>query len=822
MKFSNYFILLLVIIILSTLQVQLLGENAQEAKEINVWLNTGKIIPNFTTLNKGQPFSVDFHKYQESKDLRFKFLNPDGSEIEITLVNLQNKSLIKPNLFSILVDREGRLEDFPTQKILFPFGLEVTYDGRTFQSDKIGKSDKELLKFKPSKIPAILEEAHPYYDALVLNNIKNKEVNKVMAVLEKYLSDKDKTLTTEIDPDETIEDLMKKFKDNPYITEYLIRVKSQRRAAGVQSMATIEKTKIDKEKAGGIGISKITDGIAKFLVARAKEELSIAFFQKFKNKIKGDEYKIYQNLFPETFKLLEIIDEEIYKFSSYIQALREAFEKDLSNSFDNLPKLLTELMKVPKIENFLISNPWLKLTLMSGLYIIDGIKKEKHPGEIIAEFNTSKFSGEKLQNLKGAIELLKIISDSLRVKNSNNRYWIKMDSLNKLFEKDKCGNYVIFKIYLGLIYSRSKINNIQFKIKNRTVAFSDMLKRLNKILPTNEIEKIRTLIENLLFKTNHLENTLNDLNRLKQNAKRPTYSEYYKFFNSALDTFEYSIDLYVHVHEKLNPDLLRSNSVSNVGSELSEYFDVARALGDIYLDVNQRNYTSVIFNIIKLLDKTLEPILGEKYNNIRADILKYGTFMAAVANAQNSNEVKEAIETAVLPAGSSAIKRNSKFNIALNTYVGFALGIDKRIENENSGTEQPPITFGTPSDRFATSVFAPIGVTVSWGIKRCFIGSFSFFVTALDLGALTALRFNDNETETLPKFTIGNVVAPGLYMVLGFRNSPISFGGGFQYGPQLRKITLSNVGNELELTISSWRFNLFLAVDIPLLNFHSR
>jgi len=43
-----------------------------------------------------------------------------------------------------------------------------------------------------------------------------------------------------------------------------------------------------------------------------------------------------------------------------------------------------------------------------------------------------------------------------------------------------------------------------------------------------------------------------------------------------------------------------------------------------------------------------------------------------------------------------------------------------------------------------------------------------------------------------------------------------------EYGPQLRKITISDAGNDLELTSSSWRANLFFAVDIPLLNFHTR
>jgi hypothetical protein len=57
-------------------------------------------------------------------------------------------------------------------------------------------------------------------------------------------------------------------------------------------------------------------------------------------------------------------------------------------------------------------------------------------------------------------------------------------------------------------------------------------------------------------------------------------------------------------------------------------------------------------------------------------------------------------------------------------------------------------------------------------------------------------------------------------VVLGFKNSPLSIGGGYQRGPHLREI---NIDGENEIiTDNVWRFNFFIAVDIPLLNFRTR
>ena len=82
---------------------------------------------------------------------------------------------------------------------------------------------------------------------------------------------------------------------------------------------------------GGLDVTNIADGLAKFLVKRTKQELSIAFFEKFKKTLNDTNFRDLQTVFPNTYNLLNVIDEQIYDYQKYIQNLRAAFKSDLKD-----------------------------------------------------------------------------------------------------------------------------------------------------------------------------------------------------------------------------------------------------------------------------------------------------------------------------------------------------------------------------------------------------------------------------------------------------------------------------------------------------------
>lgn len=649
-----------------------------------------------------------------------------------------------------------------------------------------------------------------------LDPICDLEIFKILALYDKDLTEQS-----------TIKDVINAYNksQNPFIG-FLEQTKSTPSTTTLYQQALANLPKSSGSAAMGIlDTTTIVSGLSKFLIERFKEELGTAFFQKFKDEIIKDKYKIYRNLFPETFKMLETIDKEIYKFSSYIQGLHEALEKDLNNAFENFPVAFNGLMEVDKIRKFfeIVENKWLKAIFDSGFYMIKSLKNEKHPGDILAGFDTNILLSSNSQgskNLGNVIELLKIISYSLRGV-SGDRYWIDKDKLKKLFEKDQ-NKYVAFKIYLGLIYQKSKAIQFEVKESKDPISFCTVLKTLKK--PINEIEDVSTKINDFMYKVDILESSLNELKKMIQNDYKPTFNDYFKLYNATLDTFEYSHELFEYFLKNGIPPVLDAKKysiASDAVSEVKKYIGIVRAVGDIYNDINKKHYSSIVFNVIKIFDTVISPASEEDFLKIRASLLKYGTFMAAMANAKNSDEVKEAIQAVVLPAGSASIKRNSSFNISLNAYLGPSAFTDKSSDGKRI---------------VHARVWAPIGIACSFGKinfpgKECaFIKSVTLFASIIDIGAVTAFQFR-NELESdkkIPKFTFKNIVSPGLHAVLGIKNLPISFGIGCQRLPQLREVTINKTeGNETTIetkiiTDNLWKWNFFIAVDIPLLNFMTK
>jgi hypothetical protein len=229
-------------------------------------------------------------------------------------------------------------------------------------------------------------------------------------------------------------------------------------------------------------------------------------------------------------------------------------------------------------------------------------------------------------------------------------------------------------------------------------------------------------------------------------------------------------------------------------------------LSALWSYVESKAYNSAVFEAYVVLDAAL----GENADGALTEFLKYGNFMAAVAAARNSDEVAAAIEAIVLPPGSSSIKRKAERNVALNAYVGLAGGAEI-IDNKA---------------RFAGGITAPIGIAISNGANsrtnkknETVYFANSLFISLVDLGAVTMYRFDDNNTAALPELKFSNIFAPGLYYIRGIAKSPLSYGFGGQLGPQLRKI--ENAGATIDNKVN-YSFKVFVAVDIPLLNFHTR
>ncbi|PWK70826.1 hypothetical protein LX99_04533 [Mucilaginibacter oryzae] len=174
-------------------------------------------------------------------------------------------------------------------------------------------------------------------------------------------------------------------------------------------------------------------------------------------------------------------------------------------------------------------------------------------------------------------------------------------------------------------------------------------------------------------------------------------------------------------------------------------------------------------------------------------VIEYYQLLAALSEANNSQEVETLLETYALPAGSSRVKKETDFNIAVNAYVGgfFARGstLGQGFSNQYGFT-------------------APIGFTISHGMGK--VGSLSLLAAPFDIGSVIQYKLN-NQGAYEQDINLAGLVSPGAHFVYGFPfYFPLSFGIGCQWtAPPTTPV------NQISL---SPHFNAFIAVDIPLFN----
>jgi hypothetical protein len=624
---------------------------------------------------------------------------------------------------------------------------------------------------------------------------------------------------------------------------------------------------------GGLDVTNFADGMARFMVERAKTELNVFFFDKFRDRLDSTiELRI---LFPNTYQQLRIIGSEIYNYNAYITSLRESFEKDLAALFVNLPKLMDD----KKYERAFDDIPELRLILKSSFYIISQLNNDVHPGDIIHEF--PKEFGKDIfpDNFYNSIKVLDLFSQSILSKDKS-KYWIGTDTLTLLL------NEKTFRIFMGLIYQNTS-DNIVFTTNSGPINFkSDVLKPFgsgwNAI--DDKVNKYKEYIRDFGSKVDAINVSLKGIKSKSKDGKG-SYNDIYIFINASLDFFDYTVSFgkLPYIKEKVEK--------SSFFNFYYKYSFVARQGSDLYLNINNRDYGLAILNVINISDtvftskiihntavgivekhstiidaemikndnerqalekkikvekeekkikelnqdldvvskksdklkqqqEKLTParkteLINEYSNAIESTkkwVLKYGTFMANITNAKSSQEVESIIESVAMPAGSSRIKRVSKVNIALNSYLGLYVG-HEFIE----GVTNWPVI-----NNYAVS--APIGVSFTWGGLKCKPKSAGWgiggFISVIDIGALASFRITANDSvDVAPNIKLQDIIAPGAFFTLNFPKSPFTLAIGAQVGPLLRSVDESS--HEVAKN-AYWRLGMTLTVDIPLLNIYNQ
>ena len=648
-----------------------------------------------------------------------------------------------------------------------------------------------------------LAKLSTYYDAAQKKNIISSiDEAKAHAILQNY------TLK-----DMSAPELVAEFQGNPFIGLPATHTMSSTpvKAAIGQGLSSL----------GNLNVTNFAVGLSDFLIERGKAELNVAFFQKLENWLDANPEAYV--LFPTTKKYLSNIMS--YEYTVMINTLKESFQRDLSDLPTNLPKLFN----YPPYDSYVASHPEILMAMESLIAVENNYKGD--PNDLltslysIPSLNPSSDSPLNFwqKNYKNSLVALNILSESLRSKEPE-KIWIKSQEFQQNILADSIAN----SFYIGLLYQHLKNKQVRFYQSNESVVWAaDTIKSKARIIAGANV-----LAQQFVNNAQVVARTIDEINATARRGDNINRDQIYTYVNVSLDLVEYSNEVYKFAtgEQLLNPsymelgrsgnDLFLTVASKQYGSAIMETVNLLKDVRDLLGKGIKNEITGVNreITILKQRDEDKSKIKGlrKQVNTLQKDLdtlqkdmddrldklIRFGTFMANVVQAESADAVQAAIETAALPVGSSSMKKYSNFDIAVQAYLGAAW---------HTGFEGDEIAGSSWFN--GSSFFAPVGVGVTFpGFGKA--GSLGVFFSGIDVGAVVQYRLENpnSDPKEIQEIKLGYLVSPGVYGVYGFPfNWPLSVGFGGQYGPGLTTIT-----DESNIVIDpSWRYNLFLAIDIP-------
>lgn len=349
------------------------------------------------------------------------------------------------------------------------------------------------------------------------------------------------------------------------------------------------------------------------------------------------------------------------------------------------------------------------------------------------------------------------------------------------------------------------------------IAFSSVNKTVNHL---NHYVDNADIATSLNIFSQHSSSVLEVADGFKSKNYKHGILSLIQILNAAAPNNNYDENFFNNINSKLAKDMLKAYfEKGNNYKELSKYQNI------INQSFNKENFASQIDSLEMDDIDNLMAALRENprfrrfiksYNSYFNDFIKnlntYGNLLAAVSMAESSDDIKAAIEATVLGTGSSRMKRNSKYSITVNAYVGVFAGraFYKQLNSVGLQEKNGINTFG---------ITAPIGISFNKGLLHSNKNpsTLSLTLQIIDIGSLINFYFKGGDGVQLPsdtKIQLGDILAPGTQLSYSIGDTPFTIMAGVQYVPSLSRIEQFD-SNFKPLT---WRAQLGFAIDIPLFN----
>lgn len=512
----------------------------------------------------------------------------------------------------------------------------------------------------------------------------------------------------------------------------------------------------------------VLDGTAKFLAQRFKEELAAYYLNTFYNKL--DNKPVVKTLFPKTVEFLRVFANQI--FNTDIAMLQAAAEEDLNNLPVNLINALDYIEAFKK-------DPLLKAGLSLGL----DLYKEQKTGIDIAELINGLPSKNYLPaSYKSYFSVLRILSNSLRDSepDEGDAPWSgigEIDFFDPAFSKDS--------YYYALLYEQ---------LKNIPLEGKTLQQRLG-----NKMDSWQNWFQTLtgFFRE------LNAFNNFIYEQKKMSRTRPVDFWETLLRSAATVNSVFPVIEQCPDNSLKIPVAVRKIADNTASLLQLIRRVQD-------KKYEQVVPNLIMLLT-SLDSNIS---NSELVPYMRYAAVIAQFASVKTADDMKNLLQSLALPIGSASIKRKSKWNVALNAYVGAAVGNEK-VKTKLAEQDKTSIGLSAPLGIAISRQYR--GVATSSAAKGPLIPSGSLYLSVLDIGNLVNVRLK-SDTASIGNIRFSHFISLGVGYHVNFRNSPFTAGLSWSYTPSYRDVF---VNNQWSYKGDAMRIRFSLLVDIPLFNLYT-
>jgi hypothetical protein len=337
--------------------------------------------------------------------------------------------------------------------------------------------------------------------------------------------------------------------------------------AGPSQIGTTDIEALPTDIKGILSPTMLVDALGSLIAQRFKEELTIKYLQKFREKLEKN--RGLKELFPSVIDIL--INSDLFNFKQFLPILKEAFQNDLNN-FD------TNFIKYLKVKSVDLSGEIVakknQLILKLVLFIGDTVLKIKedaaHPAKIIKDLSQNVDEAQIDPQFSAPLKLLKLLAlVSRNLTNKEGDGWITLKEFTTFIDASDRDPR---KLFIGLIYAKEITNMDEILFKGKSLK-TIVLDNAEKFL------QVDGYFHRLILMKLKIQNTINEIKEMQQNLDKDRFKKYHFYLTAVYELTEFGTNIW-----KLVDD-------GKIPGKIIDYLGYAKKFLEISRNIHDKVYS---------------------------------------------------------------------------------------------------------------------------------------------------------------------------------------------------------------------------------------